>query len=261
MAKSPAFQFYPGDWQRDAALKSCSVGARGCWIEMICIMHQAEPYGHLQINGKAVDFQTLSRMIGASERETKKWISELETAGVFQRTPEGAIFSKRMVKDEATRRARAAGGKLGGNPKLTGKDNPKVALEVNLHANLRPTPSSSSSSSYPPLPPSGEGWGEIRIPENLSSSPEFIEALDRFRALQVYEGKYNPISFQDTIQKLNDYPLRRAVAYLRYWVGAGRWTPRYDGGYEAYLPAEEIKPAQKQERKYAPRVPLEGVSQ
>lgn len=56
--KRPAFQFYPGDWQRDAALRSCSVPARGLLIEMICIMHDAEPYGHLRVNGKPITVPT-----------------------------------------------------------------------------------------------------------------------------------------------------------------------------------------------------------
>lgn len=45
--RRPSFQFYPSDWRNDAGLKLCSMGARGLWIEMICIMHASEPYGHL----------------------------------------------------------------------------------------------------------------------------------------------------------------------------------------------------------------------
>jgi hypothetical protein len=47
--KRPAFQFYPGDWLRDMALRSCSMEARGLWIEMLCLMHDAVPYGHLRM--------------------------------------------------------------------------------------------------------------------------------------------------------------------------------------------------------------------
>lgn len=154
----PTFQFYPGDWQRDAGLRACSVGARGCWLEMICIMHQSEPYGHLRINGRALDSDVLSRMIGATPREVRGWLGELENAGVFARDTDGAIVSRRMVRDEDIRRRRAAGGKLGGNPALMDKE--KVMEKVNLPPNLPPTPSSSSSSSSseaPPLPPASGG--------------------------------------------------------------------------------------------------------
>jgi hypothetical protein len=155
--KAPAFQFYPGDWQRDAALQSCSISARGLWIEMICIMHQGEPYGNLSINGNPVAEPALARLVGSNSKEIKPLLAELEHAGVFQRDDNGTIISRRMVKDEAIRRARASGGKLGGNPALTGKlapnhsdtskDGSEVETKVILPANLPPTPSSSSSSS------------------------------------------------------------------------------------------------------------------
>lgn len=152
----PSFQFYPGDWQRDAGLRAVSVGARGCWLEMICIMHQADPYGHLVLNGEPVDEPTLARMIGATEKEVGAWLRELEKRGVFDREDDGTIVSRRMVRDEQVRRARAAGGSKGGNPNLLakpkgrGKDASKVGSKVNLPPNLRPTPSSSSSSSSSP---------------------------------------------------------------------------------------------------------------
>jgi hypothetical protein len=146
--KRPAFQFYPGDWQRDAALRSCSIGARGLWIEMICIMHQAEPYGRLVVNGRAIDPATLGRMVGAKAGEIVRWQAELEQAGVYDREGD-MIVSRRMVRDETVRRLRAEGGKLGGNPALMDnhKDTDKVGDKVNHQPNLTPTPSSSSSSS------------------------------------------------------------------------------------------------------------------
>lgn len=52
--KRPAFQFYPGDWLRSTDLRSCSVGARGLWIDMICLMHEGTPYGHLKVNQKVI---------------------------------------------------------------------------------------------------------------------------------------------------------------------------------------------------------------
>lgn len=117
--KRPSFQFYPGDWLRATELRSCSVGARGLWIDMICFMHEGSPYGHLKVNSKVITPLLLARMVGESEETVTKWLAELEDAGVFSRTDDGCIFSRRMIKDENLRDARASGGKLGGNPKLT----------------------------------------------------------------------------------------------------------------------------------------------
>ena len=110
-------------------------------------MHQAEPYGYLVINGKQIDNAQLGRMVGATSGEIRKWMGELETAGVFSRDEKG-IFSRRMVKDERLRILRAEAGKLGGNPNLLNQtDNQDAQVLVNQPDKQKPTPSSSSSSS------------------------------------------------------------------------------------------------------------------
>lgn len=156
--KRPAFQFYPSDWLSDTALRMCSEGARGIWMDMICYMHEGVPYGHLKVNNKVILSATLARMVGCDTQSVDGYLSELVTAGVVQVDAEGCMFSKRMVKDEALRNARAAGGKLGGNPKLTeGKVNLDDNLITTNKDNLNLTPSSSSSSSVinTPIPPRG----------------------------------------------------------------------------------------------------------
>lgn len=120
--KRPAFQFYPGDWLRDAHLRTCSLEARGLWIDMLALMHQAEPYGHLVFNGKAATPLTLSRMVGATPRDTARLVKELDDAGVFSRDEQGVIYSRRMVRDELLRNARAAGGVKGGQYGFMGKE-------------------------------------------------------------------------------------------------------------------------------------------
>ncbi|NBW21949.1 MAG: hypothetical protein EBR82_79755 [Caulobacteraceae bacterium] len=150
--KRPSFQFYPSDWLRDTALRTCSVAARGLWIDMICYMHEGNPYGTLKVGNKVILPPNLASMIGATLHDTESWLNELESAGVFDRGEDGEIMSRRMIRDENLRNARAIGGKLGGNPSLV---KGKVKGKVNLTANLmvenkvkqKPTPSSSSSSS------------------------------------------------------------------------------------------------------------------
>jgi len=152
MARAPAFQFFAGDWLRDPALRACTLGARGLWIDIIAYMHQAEPYGHLTVGGMPVTDQVLARMVGADLRQVRRALRELEAAGVFSRTEVGVIYSRRMVRDQDIRTRRAAGGRLGGNPNLTrnpkvgGEVGAKVGAKVNLRANLDPTPAFASAS-------------------------------------------------------------------------------------------------------------------
>lgn len=155
--KRPSFQFYPSDWRKDPALSACSMAARGLWIELMCIAHEADCYGHLSINGKAMTNQQLARMVGESPSVVSKLFVELDLAGVFSRTSEGVVFSRRMVKDERLRNIRASAGRLGGNPNLLNQNGKQ---DVNQDAEQSPTPSSSSSSSeLIPIPSEPYGSG------------------------------------------------------------------------------------------------------
>lgn len=112
--KRPAFQFYPADWRKDVELQSCSMAAQGLWINLLCVAHQCEPYGHLTINGKAMNSAQISRQVGGlSEADTDVLLNELLYAGVVRRSGDGAIYSRRMVRDEEVRNARAEGGIAG----------------------------------------------------------------------------------------------------------------------------------------------------
>lgn len=162
--KRPAFQFYPADWRKDVELQSCSMAAQGLWINAMCIAHECEPYGHLMVNGRPMNTAQLGRQVGLSAKECEGLVSELLDAGVARRNEEGALFSKRMVQDEITRNARAAGGKTGAEHGAKGASHgkkggrpaqPKGGSETPLTGNEttpllgfeEPPPSSSSSSS------------------------------------------------------------------------------------------------------------------
>lgn len=142
--KRPAFQFYPADWRKDPALSACSLAARGLWIELMCIAHESDQYGVLSVNGRPMTSAQIARMVGETPRVLERLLAELEEAGVFSRNQDGAIFSRRMMKDEALRNVRAEAGKKGGNPALVGRKDGDLLKQNDKQS---PTPSSSSSSS------------------------------------------------------------------------------------------------------------------
>ena len=145
--KRPAFQFYPSDWRKDPALSTCSLAARGLWIELMCVAHESEEYGVLSINGKPMTVQQIARTVGEAPAIVSKLLDEIEQSGVFSRNDAGCIYSRRMVKDERLRNTRADAGRLGGNPVLLKQ---KDKQEVKQTGKQIPTPSSSSSSSSKP---------------------------------------------------------------------------------------------------------------
>lgn len=93
-------KFWPQDWQNDTALATCSIGARGLWISLICVMHQSEPYGHLTVNGRPATMKQIAALARVTVKEAETLLDELEAAGAFSRTDDGVIFSRRMVRDE-----------------------------------------------------------------------------------------------------------------------------------------------------------------
>lgn len=101
MGNNPWIKFYPRDWRGDQALRAVSLAARGFWMECLCVMHEAKPYGHLFLNGEVLEDDVLARMVGAPVDEARALMAELRKAGVLSLTRSGVVFSRRMVKDHA----------------------------------------------------------------------------------------------------------------------------------------------------------------
>lgn len=127
-------KFYPSDWRADPMLRLCSMAARGLWVEMLCIMHEATPYGTLLVNGRRLDKKQLAALVGIPERDCTALLLELEGGGVFSREEDGTIFSRRMRRDAEKALKDKENGKGGGNPRLKAgvnpPDNPTVKGEV-----------------------------------------------------------------------------------------------------------------------------------
>ncbi len=126
----PWMKFYPSDWRADPALRMCSLAARGLWAEMMCIMHEAEPYGHLLINGLPLNEKQLASLSGGGLRETVNALAELDCCGVLSRTEAGVIFSRRMKRDKEKAERDKANGKRGGNPSVKPGVNPEVKAQI-----------------------------------------------------------------------------------------------------------------------------------
>lgn len=116
--RQPWMKFYPADWRADPALRMCSRAARSLWIDLMGLMHEAEPYGFLLIKGTPPTIQQIADMVGGTPKELDRLRGELQTHGVFSRigdddlprdlmllvptaAPRGTIFSRRMVRDWA----------------------------------------------------------------------------------------------------------------------------------------------------------------
>jgi hypothetical protein len=95
---------------------------------MLGLMHEAEPYGHLVLGAKAMDYKTLSRVISVDIGEVKRAVKELTDRGVCNRTDDGVIFSRRMIRDKEKREKLAENGAKGG---LKTQSSPKTPNQIN----------------------------------------------------------------------------------------------------------------------------------
>jgi len=166
--KEPWFKFFPSDWRADPALRSCSLAARGLWVECMCIMHEATPYGHLLVNGRPVSDGALAVLAGCSLDQLPDLFAELDNAGVWSRTGSGVIYSRRMTRDERRRKNAQKNGQKGGNDALkktsassgykkenTASDNPLDNPEDKPPDNPK---EARSHIPEPPKPPEPEPW-------------------------------------------------------------------------------------------------------
>lgn len=112
-------KFWWADWQSDTGLRMTSLAARGLWMELLCMANAGQPYGHVTLtDGRSPTAKEISWIVGTSEKEVTKALGELERAGVFSRTANGTIYSRRMLRDAQQVVDARVAGLQGGNPKI-----------------------------------------------------------------------------------------------------------------------------------------------
>lgn len=143
MAKQPSFQFYPGDWMKDADLSVCSIFARGLLLDLLCVCFDSKHRGmFVRHDGVTpwTDFQIVDSVRGSDRVQKLAALKELEANSVLKRNEMGILYSARIVRDENLRQIRAREGSKGGS-----KAAAKHAAKPQQTMQQKPTPSSSSS--------------------------------------------------------------------------------------------------------------------
>jgi hypothetical protein len=208
----PWMKFYPRDWRGDQALRAVSIAARGLWMECLCVMHEASPYGHLVLNGAPVEAPILARMTGTTEEEVKALMAELAQAGVSSVTRGGVVFSRRMVTDFArANKGRKAVEKRYAQAAETNDENGTPSRS----SSTKPTTQKPETRSQKPDIPSGYTSGAAPQPPPVALVP-FIEIpTNRFETAGEQYPVYEPLI--EDFQKL--YPAVDVRAELRKMRG------------------------------------------
>jgi hypothetical protein len=178
-------QFYPGDWMKDPNLRRCSHAAKGVWIDILCLMWESEERGVLVTSQRAWSDEEIALAVGGDNATTLACLAELTLKGVANRRQDGALYSKRMVRDEHKRTLCKEAGKRGGNPMLVGESSPtlkgvsKGAPKGRSKGELTPSSSVSVSSSDNSLSLSGK-TRSLKVPPEWDCQ-EFWEAIVSWR--------------------------------------------------------------------------------
>lgn len=111
----PAMPFYFGDWMKAPEIRALPLDTRMVWFEMLGFMWESTERGYLTINGHPIPMSSLAQMIGVTEVLLEQKFKQLSDFAVFSiRESDGAIYSRRMVRDEDIRNIRQKAGSEGG---------------------------------------------------------------------------------------------------------------------------------------------------
>lgn len=244
--KRPWMKWYPADWRADPRLRMCSLAARGLWVDLIAYMHEGEPYGHLTIDGVQPGTQGISSLVGRPLNETIKALAELEARNVFSRDDKGAIFSRRMVRDNAKAQKDRENGKAGGNPDLLKEGNrgvnppdnvgditphkaqmpdtrvlPSFPPDLLLNASLGSSTSSLSRASASAVP-----WPADYRERFWELFPNKIGKASALKKLEKI-AKSDRVTFLDLMAALDRYVRKtddRPWCNPETWINQERWT-------------------------------------
>lgn len=191
-------KFFWADHRSDPCVRMCGAGARGLWIEMLALMAEAIPQGHLLVNGKPPTDAQLAVLTAIPPDQIASFLTELDSAGVFSRTAKGVIYSRRMTRDAKKARLAREHGKKGGNPTL-GKDERKSTWD---NPPLKPPDKGGvTPTNHLPLATSQES-------NNEDSGYAFAGAVIRLRGrdFEKWRSAYHAIpDLHAELQSLDDY--------------------------------------------------------
>ncbi len=246
MSANPSTKWFWNDWDNDRALALCSFAAQGLWIRMLSIAARAG--GYLRVAGNQCSMDDLSVLVGHPVSEIVPLVSELEARGVFSRTRDGTIYSRRIVRDEKNRKFFQKKGKEGGNPQLlaNGSDKTKKSQPLNPPINghdkgegspprarsLLPTPKEDSVGASAPTAADAAPPSALRVvhPEPVTPPTPPVrdyvkEAFAKCETILGPKGRgligeakklgYNSLVILDALDATEHYCVGEPVGYFR----------------------------------------------
>lgn len=258
--KLPFIKFFPRDWQADTALRSCSIEARGVWIELLCIMAQSDRHGYLiGRDGKAMDLDIMSRLTGCFKDTLYTCLSELEESGVFDREENtGIMFSRRMAREEEKREFFSKCGKEGGGSPLLkkkGKKPNKDPKEPRTHIPEAIFHISIKDTFKPPF--KGQDAFATACDALTPKLTELAEKWMQYKSER--KEKYVPSGLTQLLKKMVEIGEARTEAAINFSMEsnyAGMFEPKQTGAF-----SRTVKPSLQPRTDVDPSLRIKGYGQ
>lgn len=146
--------FYTRDWLSCAEVKVMPPDIRGLWFDMICYMWESVERGVMvKPNHQPYTKEEITGMIGKDCSGSYTWLDTLIDNGVCALREDGAVYSRRIVKDEEIREKRKVAGKKGG-------DVTKAKVFQPRQETVGKSPDESTPPPPPPLTPEQQAKAE-----------------------------------------------------------------------------------------------------
>lgn len=208
MGKLPAILLYDGDWLKDS-ISGCSLSAQGLWLRMMFLGHNSERYGYLCQHGAAIPSESIARRCGCTPEQYATLLAELDAAGVPSRTPEGIIFSRRMVRDAQEREA-ARKRKQKERSRDSHADVTPLSVYVSEDVNVT-KPKKPVSKENPPED------SDVTIQTIASTHPKFAKPFETERAIV---EQLDRLGDEMGVRNALNYLLNQTKKYREHW---GKW--------------------------------------
>ncbi len=218
MPKLPYMQFYVNDWFSDFNLAKCSLASRGCWMELLCAMHNLNRSG--VITGTA---DQLSRICRCSAVEFVQCVNELQAERVGEITVRDGIYTivNRRMRREA-------------------KEREQAGIRMERHQNGRETAQSINQNDDKTENKRNKNGGES---DTESKKKDTDVSKEKFRAPTIEEVKtyclerrngVDPVQFVNHYQakgwKIGKSPMKDWKAAVRTWEKHGDARSENNGG-------------------------------
>ena len=220
--------FFTGDWIRCPELRVLPPDVRGLWMDMLCYMWESVERGVMVMpNGQPCTKEDVVRIIGTDSSGSTDWLNVLIENKVCEVREDGAIYSRRMVKDNLISEKRRLAGKKGGESTKAKVFIPKAEAAL-------PTPQQQPDEVTDPPQLTPEQQEKVEKAKKYISAEYVTLTRDEYTKLCI---KYTEESAKKIIDMLNNYKGAKGKKYksdyftIRGWVKDKYYENLQKNGY------------------------------